>query len=238
MRLHDPECPLTYLDSSEITIPEILESWSDTDFSDDRSLFTYRVIRRRQLDGKDPTELISFDISGNNLESIDVSEFKNLQVLNISSNRLSSNSFLSSGVSKLMHLANLNLNHNRLDSFGEFLKTLDKLTHLEILKCVENPCFDTELKKMKKKGKSTKEEKVRLLFGSLKRSARLDFKLTSIDGIKYGLEQRYEAMIDCDRGEEVSNARLANYFKEEGIKGTEDKLNLSNKDLITLLLWD
>ena len=36
-------------------------------------------------------------------------------------------------------------------------------------------------------------------------------------------------MIECDRGDEVSNARLANYFKEEGIKGTEDKLNLSNK---------
>ena len=151
MRLHDPECPLTYLDSSEITIPEILESWSDTDFSDDRSLFTYRVIRRRQLDGKDPTDLISFDISGNKLESIDVSEFKNLKVLNISSNRLSSQSFMSSGVSKLMHLANLDLNNNSIDSFGEFLKTLDKLRRLEILKCVENPCFDAELKKMKKK---------------------------------------------------------------------------------------
>ena len=66
------------------------------------------------------------------------------------------------------------------------------------------------------------------MFGSLKRSAHLDFKLTSIDGIKYNIEQRYEAMMECDRGEEVSNARLANYFKEEGIKGTEDKLNLSN----------
>ena len=127
-----------------------------------------------------------------------------------------------------MHLTNLDLNNNSIDSFGEFLKTLDKLRRLEILKCVENPCFDAELKKMKKKGKPTKEDKVRLLFGSLKRSAHLDFKLTSIDGIKYNIEQRYEAMIQCDRGDEVSNARLANYFKEEGIKGTEDKLNLSN----------
>ena len=160
MRFHDPECPLTYLDDSEITIPEILESWSDTDFSNDRSLFTYRVIRRRQLDGKIQQKLISFDISGNNLESIDVSEFKNLQVLNISSNRLTSRSFLSSGVSKLMHLANLDINNNKIDSFGEFVKTLNKLTHLEILKCIENPCFDAEFKKMKKKGKSTKEDKV------------------------------------------------------------------------------
>ena len=193
-RLHNPECPLTYLDTTEIKIPEILESWPNTGFSNERALFTFRVIRRRALEGKDPTQLRSFDISGNSLENIDVSEFRNLKSLNLSSNSLSAEAFKTCGVFKLRHLTTLNIKRNKIDSIKEFVKGLDKIKSLKI-----SIAFLIHVSLNQKKGEEKDqgtyiEENVRLLFGMFKKSAHVDFKLKSIDDIPYNLEQRYAAM--------------------------------------------
>jgi len=218
------DCTLRFIDSTPVTLEEILEAIKD-EFVDEEQAehFKFDVALRRCIslsDLQQPDLVTKLNLSSFGLTYIQVGYFTKLEWLDLSNNRITFDQLQNSGVDKLSCLRYIDLSTNHLIHVTQTAAILSCNPNLSTVFMIGNKSYPVE------------SEKHRIAFlKGWQGIATKAFSLVELNGVPIGVEERLEAVHDVLSERDAQKLRLEMHLIREMIPVHTPDLSLSGLGL-------
>eukprot|EP01114_Cavostelium_apophysatum_P010445 TRINITY_DN2416_c0_g1_i11.p1 TRINITY_DN2416_c0_g1~~TRINITY_DN2416_c0_g1_i11.p1 ORF type:complete len:2801 (+),score=908.52 TRINITY_DN2416_c0_g1_i11:43-8445(+) len=136
------DCRLKVIDTT-VFIDERIEAWKSAGGNPEQAeLLRYKAVmyQRTPTENYNPNQLTTLDLNDSGFQRVDVSEFKNLEILLLRKNKLVTSN--ETGITSLKKLTVLDLRDNRIERLEEAVDLVRSLTNLKTLGFGGNKCTE------------------------------------------------------------------------------------------------